>query len=164
MKRKPVCFYKMFCGCVLIAGFTMPGVCALSEMKEIKKIVTEQVPSKDLLSIELPTVSYSAEGFKDPFQGVVFEDTKAAIEEVKPAEQIHLPELKIQGIIWGTSTPQAIINNKVVKVGGTINDITIQEITGSEIIILYKNKRFAIPSPSANKTPDLKLKGGNDGK
>ena len=157
--------YIWICGIVfLTAGGAAPYAFANQEMKEINKITTEQSPEKDKFEIELPAVFYSSENFKDPFQSVIIEEPQGSqTEEIKPIETIELPDLKIQGIIWGTSAPQAIINNKVVKVGSSINDITIVDITGSEIIIDYKNQKFKLPAPSGIRTPD-KHKGGKDGK
>ena len=148
--------------CVSFLGIDVPSVFAIGEMNAIKTIISEQAPGKDKFEIELPVVAYTAESYKDPFQGVVIEEPETETGN-KSIEPINLPNLKIQGIIWGTNTPQAIINNKVVKAGSTINDVTIIEITSTEIIISYKNQKIALPAPSGIKTPEIKLKGGKNG-
>ncbi len=77
-----------------------------------------------------------------PEQGVqgAIEEKTVAEEEVKP------PPLQIQGTIWDSDLPQAIINNKVFKIGDTIDGVQIVEIKKSGITILFKNKTFDMGS------------------
>ncbi len=159
---------QVFCilGMVLSALFgARLGFC-IGDVKEANKISTEQSPEKDRFEIEIKTVSYTSENFKDPFTVTVMPEPEAEeIQQITPLEKISLPAIKIQGIIWGTNRPQAIINDEVVEVGKTINEtITILDITGSGIIVSYKNQKFALPAPSGIKTPDVKYKGGSRGK
>ena len=160
-------FYsRVVLGMVLSAGIGVRPAFAIGNIKEMNKVVTEEAPERGTLEIELPVIAYTSENLKDPFTGTVIPETEDEIQrEAAPLEKISLPDIKIQGIIWGTNNPQAIINNKVVKVGSTVNEITILDISGSEIIISYKNKKFALPAPSGIKTPDVKYKeGGSHGK
>lgn len=164
MRIRVFCFSAMF-GIFWSAGIgVLPAFC-IGDVKEMNKVLTEQAPERDRFEIELPVVTYNADNLRDPFLGTALPDAEEeTTEENAPVETIILPDIKIQGIIWGSNNPQAIINNKVVKVGNTINEITILDITGSEIIISYKNQKFALPAPSGIKTPDVKYKGGSHGK
>lgn len=140
-------------------------VCANGEMKEIEKITKEQVFEKERFEITFPEVTYTSDHFRDPFEAVVIEkepeETKSANQQFShSSEEVSLPALTVQGIIWGTASPQAIINDTVVRVGSTINGVTIEEITGSEIIVSYKNQKFSVPAPSGIKIHDIKSKGG----
>jgi hypothetical protein len=163
--RKNIFFTDTTLSMVLSAFAGVQKAFCIGDSKEIKKIITEQAPERDKFELEFPVVSYTSESLKDPFQGMVIEEPENDKPEDIPAiESISLPNITVQGIIWGTNNPQAIINDKVVKVGSTINDITILDITGTEIIISYKNQKFALPAPSGIKTPDVKLKGGTHGR
>jgi hypothetical protein len=164
MKIRSICFSAVL-GIVLSAGIGVRPALAIGDIKEITKIANEQSPEKDKFEMELPIVTYTSENLKDPFAGTVIpESAEETSQEFTPLETVNLPDIKIQGIIWGTNNPQAIINNKVVKVGSTVNEITILDITGSEIIISYKNQKFALPAPSGIKTPNVQYKGGSRGK
>jgi hypothetical protein len=54
----------------------------------------------------------------------------------------------VQGVIWGTELPQAIINNKVVKVGDTIEEVRILDIQKGGITVFYKSRNYTISSPA----------------
>ena len=62
-------------------------------------------------------VEYTAEEVSDPFAAQTEEPVQKEEVPKKP-----LPEFKIQGLIWGCKLPQAIVNNKVVMVGDTLEE------------------------------------------
>ena len=70
--------------------------------------------------------------------------------EVEKEKEITLPLLKISGLIWNTTRPQAIINEKVVDVGDSINvgdnkeNIKIVSIDKSGLEVEYMGKSFSI--------------------
>lgn len=66
-----------------------------------------------------------------------------ALEEVPP-EVITPPVLTVQGVIWKTDRPQAIINNSVVDIGDHILDTQIVSIQKSNIEIEYQGVIFNI--------------------
>ncbi len=59
--------------------------------------------------------------------------------------ELQPPNLTIKGIIWNTNRPQAIINDRVVDVGDTLDDAKIISIEKSKINVLYKGKEFSMP-------------------
>ena len=81
---------------------------------------------------------------------------KSPIDEVgqneKPEENATLPEMKYQGMIWKSSRPQAIINNKVYDIKDVIKadtetgeeDILVKDIAKDGIHLIYKNKEFIV--------------------
>ena len=94
-----------------------------------------------------PKVDYSAQELRDPFMG---KDGQSGIdEEGKPVEKKPLPALTVQGVIWGGNFPQAIINNKVLKVGDTIEGVKIKAIAKEGITVLFEGSESAISSPAA---------------
>jgi hypothetical protein len=64
-----------------------------------------------------------------------------------------LPELKVQGLIWGGNIPQAIINGNVVAVGDVVNEARIEAIDRSGITVFFDKRSYTIFSP-AQKTLD----------
>lgn len=50
-----------------------------------------------------------------------------------------LPEFTVQGLVWGQTAPQAIINNKVVSIGDTIDDAKVIDISKEGVRLLYQN-------------------------
>ncbi|MFH0855035.1 MAG: hypothetical protein V1869_00750 [Candidatus Omnitrophota bacterium] len=109
-----------------------------------------------------PAVVYLSRGLKDPFKPFVTEkkaeDIKNALKEVKP-----LPEMKVQGLIWGGVFPQAIINNKVVKVGDSIGEVKITAISAKGVTVLFANMQHELSSPVVTgQQQDAKNKGGSD--
>lgn|SRR3989338_6337817 len=86
--------------------------------------------------------------FRNPFispfpkrQIKVAEPITAIIEA--PVEIIP-PALTINGLIWNTGKPQAIVNNQVVGIGDTVAETKILNIQKSGIEILYNDKAFFI--------------------
>ncbi len=101
-------------------------------------------PASEYDIVKRPSVQYTAEALRDPFRGyrpVVEDYTVDTTEEIVSTEP---PQLSIQGIVWGNNNPQAIIENKVVKIGDTINEATILDISKDGIAVLYKNRKYNI--------------------
>jgi len=118
----------------------------------------EAVPENSLM----PNIEYKAGDLRDPFRSLRKEKQ---IKEQLPQKQIQekpLPTLTIQGIVWGGASPQAIINNKVVKIGDTIDKVQIVDINKSAIIVSFENRQYNLPSTTAVlESLKAKLKGGN---
>lgn len=94
-----------------------------------------------------PKVEYTADESKEIFQSCLtnitplLKDTSTTmLQDIKP------PSLTTQGIIWQTDLPQAIINNKVVKVGDVIEGAEVIKIDKSGVEISFRNKLFKLDS------------------
>lgn len=70
---------------------------------------------------------------------------KEKTEAAKKVEEVILPMLNIQGLIWNTDTPQAIINGKVVKIGDTVEEVKIIDIEKAGLTIVYQGKTIFLP-------------------
>ena len=60
-----------------------------------------------------------------------------------------LPSFAVQGLVWGGSMPQAVVDNQVVKVGDVIQDAEIVEISKDGIKLLYNKKIYKLAPPSS---------------
>lgn len=122
-----------------------------SESKERPQ--TEEDASKIIVR---PNIEYEAEGLRDPFK-VYEEEYKKRKEEVavgkEPIQIEPLPSLTIQGIVWGGSAPLGIINDKVVKVGDTIEGVKIIKIDRDGIKVLYHGREYNLSSPAKISLP-----------
>jgi len=101
--------------------------------------------------------AYAAEGsIIDESQGVnkieyKSEDLRDPFEKEQPKGQIEtnlLPSLQVQGIVWGGSFPQAIINNKVLRVGDTIEGVRITNITKDSVTVFFGNRQYNLSTSS----------------
>ncbi len=57
---------------------------------------------------------------------------------------IDPPELVVQGLVWSTTRPQAIVNDKVVTIGDEIAGAFVRQINRSGITVEYRGQEFVI--------------------
>ncbi len=62
----------------------------------------------------------------------------------QPKIELKPPDLKITGLVWNTSRPQAIINDKVVDVGDTVDEAIIVAINKTGIEVSFDGKTSTI--------------------
>ncbi|MBL7085393.1 MAG: hypothetical protein ISS43_04730 [Candidatus Omnitrophica bacterium] len=87
-------------------------------------------------------VKYTSYNLRDPFQSP-FEMVEA--ETIEPTViGADLPHLRVQGIVWGSKVPQAIINNTVVKVGEIIEGAEIIDIRKEGVYVLYEEGQYIL--------------------
>lgn len=80
--------------------------------------------------------------FKSPFEE----------ELVAAGEQVELPTMTFQGMVWSSLRPQAIIDNKVYDIGDAIvvgsgdtkEEIKIKDIDRKGIHLIYKGREFLV--------------------
>ena len=109
-------------------------------------------------------VAYQADEFRDPFKSTIVSDTAAPRDSVNPlVPEVSPPELKVQGIFWGGDFPQAIVNDKVVKVGDEVNGAQIVSIEKDIITVFFVNRQFKISSPASSNPADFSRQGKKEG-
>jgi hypothetical protein len=103
----------------------------------------------EILEVSIPKkenkIDYAIEDEKAPFKSP-FDETA---ENKESKEIILLPDMQFQGMVWKSSRPQAIINNKVYDVKDVINiaegeTIEIKDINKDGIHLMYKNREFIV--------------------
>jgi hypothetical protein len=110
--------------------------------------------------IPVPKVEYTANDARDPFLACAKSQKKnEQAKDQQPAEAVVLPPLAIQGIIWGSSLPQAIVNGKLLTIGDTVAEVTITGISGDGLEVRFKDRPFHISSPAS-----LQRRGGYNAK
>ncbi len=98
-----------------------------------------------------PNVEYKAQGLRNPFEQPALVSEPDNVEGgiiIKP-EAGELAQLTVQGIIWGGNLPQAIINNKVVKVGDVLEGAEIVDINKEGVTVLFAGIDYKLTTLSA---------------
>jgi len=99
-------------------------------------------------------VEYVGANYKDPFElplplRVPIVPSEVPSEEelpagVEPEAEVRPPSLRVDGIIWGSARPQAIIDGKVYDIGDVVKDAEIIGINREGITLFYKDRKFIL--------------------
>lgn len=92
---------------------------------------------------EVPVVEYTADQEFDPFKPEQETAPKAEVR-AKPVQEKPLPVLTVQGIIWGGVFPQAIVNNKIVRIGDSIEETRIVDISKNGVVIFFNEREYTV--------------------
>lgn len=152
---------------IVIIFFTASLFFAINPAHSEEKAFSE---SSMMASIR-PKIEYVTEGTKEPFLDYFTKNEPAAPTQAEAAAQAAkkeqlkpkpaLPDLAVQGIIWGGNVPCAIINNKVVKEGESIDGVKLIKIEKENIEVLYQGWNYSLSSP-AGLGLDQKPEGGEN--
>ncbi len=61
--------------------------------------------------------------------------------------KVQLPPIELQGILWGTSRPQAIINRRILSVGDSIDGVTLLAVGPEGITVSFQEREFGMTMP-----------------
>ena len=84
-------------------------------------------------------VEYTSGNLRDPFESP-FEMG----EQIQKETIVGLPQLQVQGMIWGSAMPQAIVNNMIVKIGEIVDGAEILDIRKEGVYVLYEGKQYIL--------------------
>jgi len=162
MKRIKFRVIIIFLITVFISSLLIRHTLAVSSEWEATKKLEESEKTPPPEVIVRPKVEYKAGGLSDPFQRYKEEKIPPGAQQKEPGLSTP-PSLTVQGIIWGGRFPQAIINNKVVKAGDTIEGARVISIDKEGITLLFEGMQYSLSSPAAGALPSKKT-GGEDEK
>ncbi len=118
--------------------------------KKVKDIHLAEEAERDDRISRIPSPEYSPDVEyntieKDPLENL-FQAHLYTMRTIKSEEKIKtpLPKLAIEGIIWNSDMPQAIINGKVVRAGDTIKGVKIMNIEKQGVTIQYNEEKVLI--------------------
>ncbi|MCG3176040.1 MAG: hypothetical protein MOGMAGMI_00978 [Candidatus Omnitrophica bacterium] len=100
-------------------GLRTAAVCALI-------LTCQQTPSS--------AAQYTGRAHRDPF------DETTSVSSVK--DEIGAMGLTLEGVVWNTAEPRAIVSGKIVKIGGRLNGIEILDISREGVKMRYKGQEF----------------------
>lgn len=78
---------------------------------------------------------------RDPLLGPL---ERGSIAAAQTAGETALPQLNVQGLIWGVERPACIIDGKVLSVGDTVQEARITEIKKGGVVFMFKGKIFTV--------------------
>ncbi len=112
---------------------------ALPDFSSVRDPFVSQLPKHQ--KVERP-VEPTVQNVHNEQKLTMGQPTAAAFADNK--EDLKLPPLEIQGIIWGGKYPQAIINENVLEVGDSVDKVKILAIRKNGIQILYEGRKFEV--------------------
>ncbi len=141
-KVKFIAITGFFTSAFVLGLFMADISVAKTDWEAIEKLEEEEKAKAPQETVVRPKVEYQAEGLRDPFQMPISD--KAVQEETTqaPEREIPPPSLSVQGVIWGGNFPQAIINNRVLKLGDTIEGARIVSIDKNVVIIFFQGRQY----------------------
>ena len=95
-------------------------------------------------------VEYVGANYKDPFElPLALRASIVPPEEelpavVEPEAEVGLPALRVDGMIWGSARPQAIIDGEVYDVGDVVKEAEIIGIDRKGVVLFYKDRKFIL--------------------
>ncbi len=148
---------------------------AQSTFKAIEQLEgSAKVDSKTAVDdvLKRAKLEYKADNLRDPFQkyfvipvqtpGEISVEQEEASAEKSAEDEAAIQAIKLQGLIWGGNIPQAIINERVAKVGDVVDNMQIIEISKDGVSVLFNNRVYNLSSPASINVKDANkgLKGG----
>lgn len=115
----------------------------LEDLEDLRDPFVPQLPPPKIVPpVERVKQEYKpTEIIQTPQQSVIVQP-KPVVAPVQPKK--NNVSLVVKGLVWNTLTPQAIINDKIVQVGDTINDMKIVSIRSNGIEVLNNGQRMII--------------------
>ena len=97
----------------------------------------------------MANMNYEASNLRDPFEGYIVRPESLISAGEAPSSEVPFnpPELTIQGITWGGAYPQVIIDNQVYRVGETVKEVKIINISRDGLILSYQNRQYKQSGP-----------------
>ncbi len=106
--------------------------------RSVKQKTSSKKPEKQAFT-------YSSHGKRDIFVPLVSKDKGIMSDETKGVATLKLPDLKVEGVLFGKdSTPFVIINDNILTIGDSVNGCKIISITTKEIALTYMNKEYKL--------------------
>ncbi|MCM8783993.1 MAG: general secretion pathway protein GspB [Candidatus Omnitrophica bacterium] len=90
-----------------------------------------------VFSQEKRELKYFGVNYRDPFSSFLPQE-----KPVEVVEKVNPPDLKLQGMVWGSDKPRAIINGTVLGKGDKIQEAEILTISKEGVEFVYKDHVF----------------------
>ena len=148
MKKTMYNFFPavLLAGAFFLGIFPQEASALQKEYQLLKRLEDEEAAQVSIKPVVRPKAEFNALG-KDPFRSPI--EKKIIDRQGMQSQQQSLPVLTVKGIIWGSSLPQAIINDKVVKVGDTVDGVTVEGIEKSGVSVSFAGAIYELSAPAA---------------
>ncbi len=127
--------------------------------KLINEVVKQEV-QKSVRGIKKTELKYNEQSKRDPFRSYIKSEkgNDQKVINIDDTTTVACPDFKIQGIICSPKKSQAIINEKIFRVGDTIDGFRIIEINKDKVVGNYMNRKFEFDSPAVSVSSKKSLK------
>ncbi len=125
--KSPQFFYLFVMTVLLFSNIFLQPATAAEKKVEVLVIQPEKLPDYNF--------RHTAKASRDPFSWPADFRRKFDVTSKDNKCQKPISGFTLQSIIWGPNTPQAIINNELVGVGGHLKDVFIEQITKTHVVI-----------------------------
>ena len=61
-----------------------------------------------------------------------------------PKPEVPLPSFQVNGLVWNTERPQAILDSQVINVGDTIKGCTVINIDKNGVLLNFQDRTFTV--------------------
>jgi sRNA-binding protein len=141
----------LLAGVFIFSVSTCLAIIGAASIREAEKFEQPKQQFEKPATIEKPVLQYTSASMRDPFKPYIVKQAKKTSEYIPTQEsRVPPPKLTVQGIIWGSDIPQAIINNSVVRAGDTIEEARILEINKEGVKVFFKNRQYLLSSPGSS--------------
>ncbi len=104
-----------------------------------------------LLARSATAVEYTGRKYRDPFADPRQAPISTTSVDTAAQQERQLAATPVQGILYSTEQPKAIVGGKIVRVGSKVGPGEVSRIDRDGVAVVFNNKEFV-----------LKSKGGGD--
>lgn len=151
MRKSAISIYISTLLC--LSAYCNPGLVFAFDSESVFQTAQDRVPmpapddSKEQFTALRPQIEYKASDLRDPF--IMFSENRPVESDKNLTEGQQMPVLTVSGIIWGGVFPQAIVNNKVVKTGDSVDGVEIIGINKDYIEVFFFGNKYKLDSPAS---------------
>ncbi len=95
-------------------------------------------------------VEYVGANYRDPFElppalrPPIVPSEEELPAGVEPEAEVRPPSIRVEGVIWGSARPQAIIDGEVYDIGDVVKEAEIIGIDREGVTLFYKDRKFIL--------------------
>ena len=93
------------------------------------------------MSSQAEAVEYTGYSLRDPFHDEFYQAEESQ-SVVRTSEGVQSSSFVLEGVVWNSKRPQAILNGKIVELGGKIGDAEIVAIDKKGVKIRRNGQEF----------------------
>lgn len=151
-------FYMTIYAFLLLTSNAFAEPTIFKAIKDVENSFGKTTQGEEFL--QRPEMIYKGSDFRDPFKSYIIKqeenNTQDALSNTA-TQQVQgkvPPSLTVQGLVWGGDFPQAIINNKVVRIGETIEAATVKAIDKGAVTLIFEGKEYKLPVAKLESSQD----------
>ncbi|MBN1587861.1 MAG: hypothetical protein JW937_10615 [Candidatus Omnitrophica bacterium] len=136
----------------LLAGAWSQSIClAQSAVPPEMAVVNEELVAQNQVADIVHR--YDGRSFRNPFKSALpiakpsGSATPTEVEIDHTSEPVEPPKVTVQGLLWGSARPQAIIDNRIVEPGDSVAGAEVLAIDRSGVTVIYRGFEYVLRPP-----------------